>query len=243
MRLTRLRGRVGATMISTVGALFIGLVLLTGSTALPEADAGSADQGDATNAVALVDEAGSARAARTPADVDSNGQPPRSPTQQPLTEIAAITDVLLEPVPPGQGGDGSASAEPGSPAGDSGLEAAVLSLVNQERAAAGCPTLRSDGPLTGLARAHSADMRDRNFFSHTNPSGQSPWDRAEAAGIGYLAAENIAAGQSSAAAVMAAWMGSPGHRSNILNCSLRTLGVGVAYGGSYGIYWTQDFGR
>ena len=29
---------------------------------------------------------------------------------------------------------------------------------------------------------------------------------------------------------------------NILNCSNKALGVGVARGGSYGIYWTQDFG-
>jgi uncharacterized protein YkwD len=38
-------------------------------------------------------------------------------------------------------------------------------------------------------------------------------------------------------------MNSSGHRANILNCSNVALGVGVATGGPYGIYWTQDFGR
>jgi len=63
-----------------------------------------------------------------------------------------------------------------------------------------------------------------------------------AAGIGYsTAGENIAAGQSTRAAVMTAWMASTGHRNNILSGSFTKLGVGVKQGGSYGIYWTQLF--
>jgi uncharacterized protein YkwD len=58
----------------------------------------------------------------------------------------------------------------------------------------------------------------------------------------HRAAENIAAGQPSPAAVVAAWMGSSGHRANIVDCRLTELGVGVAVGGSYRVYWTQDFG-
>ncbi|HEY8664738.1 MAG TPA: CAP domain-containing protein [Propionibacteriaceae bacterium] len=42
--------------------------------------------------------------------------------------------------------------------------------------------------------------------------------------------------------VMASWMNSAGHRANILNCALTELGVGYATGGTYGSYWTQDFG-
>jgi uncharacterized protein YkwD len=36
-------------------------------------------------------------------------------------------------------------------------------------------------------------------------------------------------------------MKSPGHRANILNCSLKAVGIGVEYG-SGGPWWTQDFG-
>jgi uncharacterized protein YkwD len=84
-------------------------------------------------------------------------------------------------------------------------------------------------------------MRDRGFFDHTNPDGRDPFDRAEAAGQTNARAENIAYGQPDPAAVMDAWMNSSGHRANILNCGLRTLGTGVAEGPG-GPWWTQLFG-
>jgi uncharacterized protein YkwD len=59
---------------------------------------------------------------------------------------------------------------------------------------------------------------------------------------GRMMGENIAAGQTSAAAVMDAWMNSPGHRANILNCGYREIGVGLYRGGSMRFYWTQNFG-
>ena len=117
----------------------------------------------------------------------------------------------------------------------------MLALVNAERATAGCGAVRADEGLAGGARRHSADMRDRGYFSHTNPEGLSPFDRAAAAGVDHARAENIAAGQRDPAAVMAAWMASPGHRANILDCSLGSLGVGVATGAG-GPFWTQLFG-
>ncbi|WP_199833074.1 CAP domain-containing protein, partial [Streptomyces puniciscabiei] len=57
-------------------------------------------------------------------------------------------------------------------------------------------------------------------------------------------AENVAAGQATAAGVVKAWMKSPGHRARILNCSLKHVGVGYvkASGSAGGPYWTQDFG-
>jgi uncharacterized protein YkwD len=126
-------------------------------------------------------------------------------------------------------------------AADPTAEAAVLALVNEARADAGCGALTADPALAAVARAHSADMRDRDYFSHTSPEGLSPFDRAEQAGVGYSRAENIAFGQSDAAAVMEAWLESPGHRENILDCELTRLGVGVAEGPG-GPWWTQLFG-
>jgi uncharacterized protein YkwD len=55
-------------------------------------------------------------------------------------------------------------------------------------------------------------------------------------------AENIAMGYPDPAAVMTGWMNSPGHRTNILNCQYRQLGVGVAASAKGARYWTQDFG-
>jgi uncharacterized protein YkwD len=117
----------------------------------------------------------------------------------------------------------------------------MLALVNTARAGAGCAPLVADAGLAAVAQAHSADMRDRDFFDHVNPDGLDPFERAEQAGQTNSRAENIASGQATAADVMADWMDSSGHRDNILDCELRTLGVGVAEGPG-GPWWTQLFG-
>ncbi|MFJ7957943.1 CAP domain-containing protein [Streptomyces sp. NPDC096319] len=120
-------------------------------------------------------------------------------------------------------------------------EAEVVRLVNMERAKVGCSPVRVNSQLTALAGAFSADMAARGFFDHTDPDGDTPWARAEQAGVTGMGGENIARGQVDAAAVMASWMNSDGHRANILNCDFTTLGVGVTFGDG-GPWWTQDFG-
>jgi uncharacterized YkwD family protein len=122
-------------------------------------------------------------------------------------------------------------------------ETEVLRLVNVERAKAGCQPLVANPLLNRTARAHSTDMAVRNFFSHTNPDGKSPFDRMRAAGYqGRMMGENIAAGYTTAGSVMTAWMNSSGHRANIVNCGYKEIGVGYYRGGSYRHYWTQNFG-
>jgi uncharacterized protein YkwD len=127
--------------------------------------------------------------------------------------------------------------------GNSSYEAQVVTLVNQERAKAGCAALTADSRLTAAARGHSQDMAQRNYFDHNTPDGVTPWTRITNAGYRFSsAAENIAEGQPTPAAVMDAWMNSSGHRANILNCNLRNIGVGLAYNAKHTPYWTQDFG-
>ncbi|MFF4169271.1 CAP domain-containing protein [Streptomyces sp. NPDC001744] len=120
-------------------------------------------------------------------------------------------------------------------------EAEVLRLVNAERARVGCVPVRADARLASLAGAFSADMAARGFFDHTDPDGDTPWARAQKAGVSTLAGENIARGQVDAAAVMESWMNSDGHRANILNCDFKAMGVGVHFGDG-GPWWTEDFG-
>jgi uncharacterized protein YkwD len=138
------------------------------------------------------------------------------------------------------GGSGSGGGTP-APSGAAGLEASVAQLTNSERAKAGCPALRVDQRLVTAARAHSADMAAKGYFSHTSPNGDTFVDRIKRAGYSSPGAENIAKGYSTPAAVMEGWMNSPGHRANILNCGLKAIGVGVQTG-SGGPWWTQDFG-
>lgn len=120
----------------------------------------------------------------------------------------------------------------------------VLALVNRERANAGCAPVTLDTRLSAAALAHSEDMARRNYFSHTAPDGTTFDERIEQAGYSWsTAAENIAAGQATPAQVMSAWMGSPGHKANILSCDFTQMGLGHYYeaGDRYGHYWTQNF--
>jgi uncharacterized protein YkwD len=118
----------------------------------------------------------------------------------------------------------------------------ILVLVNQERAAAGVPPLQSDAQAELAAKAHTEDMEGRGFFSHFTPEGWSPLDRLNMTGASGFSinGENIAVGQRDAAAVMQAWMNSPGHRDNMLLPDWTHLGVGVTLGSSY---WAQVFLR
>ncbi|MFZ3500626.1 CAP domain-containing protein [Streptomyces sp. 5.8] len=169
--------------------------------------------------------------------------PSPSPSTKPSkTPEASPTPTPVKPKPAAP--KPSAPAAPAAPptsSGHSAEESAVLTLVNQERAQAGCGPVRANPPLAALAGAFSKDMAVRGFFDHTDPDGNTPWDRATKAGVSGMGGENIARGQGDAAAVMKAWMDSPGHKANILNCEFRTLGVGV-YNAAGGPWWTQDFG-
>lgn len=147
-------------------------------------------------------------------------------------------------------GGGPASTDPapgrsgsGSSGGAAGVLGEVVDRTNAERARHGLRALTVDQRLAAAAQAHSADMVRRAFFAHESPDGRQVWDRAVAAGYAYRkVAENIAAGQRTAEEVVRGWMGSPGHRANILDGDLTQIGVGRADGGSYGVYWTQVFG-
>jgi uncharacterized protein YkwD len=122
------------------------------------------------------------------------------------------------------------------------MEAEQFRLMNADRIAEGLSALSCDLRLSEVARAHSRDMAERDFFDHTNPDGEQPWDRMERHGVrGFRSAgENIAAGYPSPAAVEEGWMNSPGHRANILNDGYTHIGVGLFDDGGR-LVWTQVF--
>ncbi|WP_055564481.1 CAP domain-containing protein [Streptomyces atriruber] len=186
----------------------------------------------------------------TPSEADPEpsktpSEKPSSPAPKKDTGNGGKDDKDHEPTPsPSRTAEEKPKAPPASSASssdESAAEAAVLTLVNEERAKAGCRPVRADARLAALAGDFSSDMAKRDFFSHTDPDGATPWDRAEKAGIKNLGGENIARGQADAQAVMDAWMNSAGHRANILNCDYKTLGVGAHFAPG-GPWWTQDFG-
>ncbi|MFF4212584.1 CAP domain-containing protein [Streptomyces sp. NPDC001796] len=182
----------------------------------------------------------------TPAATATASTPPASSsaptTQPPRTPSPTATGATATAAPPSQEPTTAPVTIPSQKVTSEAAAAAeVIKLVNQERAKVGCSPVTPNGPLRKLAEAFSEDMAARNFFDHTDPDGKDPWQRAAVLGITDLGGENIARGQASPQDVMDAWMNSPGHRANILNCDFTTLGVGVHFG-SGGPWWTQDFG-
>ncbi|MFE9648832.1 CAP domain-containing protein [Streptomyces sp. NPDC006365] len=207
---------------------------------------GLGTQGGADGSADDRDGSGTSRDAdRSPSPSPTPTKPTKEPAKEPSAKPTTKTPEKSKPKPtPTPSRTATKVPKPTPPKAVSpqtAAEAEVLKLVNQEREKAGCSPVTASGTLAKLAQAFSEDMAERDFFDHTDPSGATPWDRADVLGIANLGGENIARGQADAEAVMEAWMNSPGHRANILNCDFKTLGVGAHFAAG-GPWWTQDFG-
>jgi uncharacterized protein YkwD len=122
------------------------------------------------------------------------------------------------------------------------LQADIAKLTNYQRAKHGCDPLRLDAGLMLAARAHSAWMATTGTFSHTGRNNSSFATRVKTAGYSAPRSENIAWGYRTGADVVNAWMKSPGHRANILDCGAKAVAVGAVYAANGSPYYTQDFG-
>lgn len=161
-----------------------------------------------------------------------------APTLAAPVPATGAPDVTASPIAP-------TKSAPKAPYAYASLEDSVFALTNTERGKAGCAALKFNAKVRNAARSHSIDMATKKYFSHTGLDNSDPGDRLKKAGYdaGRGWAENIAYGYRTPEAVMNGWMNSEGHRRNILDCNLTTLGVGVAKAKDGTLYWTQDFGR
>ncbi|QAU35918.1 CAP domain-containing protein [Janthinobacterium sp. 17J80-10] len=131
----------------------------------------------------------------------------------------------------------------------------LLTRINEIRASAracgsltyaAAPPVKWNDKLFNAAAGHSADMAAKNYFSHTSLDGRSFSQRITNAGYAWLAAgENIAAGQTSVAQVMTAWVNSPGHCANLMSKNFTEVGVACVKNdaSSYRNYWTMDLAQ
>ncbi|GAA5032809.1 CAP domain-containing protein [Microbacterium fluvii] len=118
-------------------------------------------------------------------------------------------------------------------------EQQVVALINKQRAKAGLPALKSYGAITSAAESWAKHLKTKKIFAHSS----SAWRSAKIGASGWKSSgENLAAGQTSAAAAVSAWMKSSGHKANILGKSYKGVGVGYVKGGPYGHYWVVIFG-
>jgi uncharacterized protein YkwD len=116
----------------------------------------------------------------------------------------------------------------------------VLDETNAARAAAGCAPLLLTPALTSAADQHTDEMAATGLMSHVGVDGSSPRTRLAAQGVvPQRTAENVAAGFA-ASDVVDAWLASPGHRANLLDCGLQFVGISERSGAA-GQFWTQVF--
>ena len=119
------------------------------------------------------------------------------------------------------------------------LEKMVLKVSNDTRRAHGLAPLSHDSALATLARLHSSDMLEHNYFSHKNASGCNSTCRMTESGYAWeKMGENIHmmsgynySVEESAKKIVRDWMNSPSHRANLLNPKFTHVGLGVAQKG------------
>jgi uncharacterized protein YkwD len=121
------------------------------------------------------------------------------------------------------------------------LERAIFQYTNEVRRKNGLPSLTWENCLRDVARAHSADMLARHYFSHNSPEGSTPDQRIRAGcrlnNVTWTG-ENIWMGtnqrgytQQLARHIVDNWMSSPGHRANLLRPQFTDIGIGAASNG------------
>ena len=119
----------------------------------------------------------------------------------------------------------------------------VVQLINQLRVENNLDPFSVRPQLVVAAQRHSVDMAAKEFLEHDGSDGSTMMSRVEDAGYHWsTVSENIAAGQPLPDSVVASWMRSPPHRANILDASMKDIGIGYAISDDeYEHYWTADF--
>ena len=121
-------------------------------------------------------------------------------------------------------------------------ERQLLAATNRERESRGLQALRWNAALAEAARRHAQIMGDHHTISHQFPGEPSLPTRATKAGVHFMAlAENVAEAPSYTE-IHSLWMHSPGHRANILDGNLDSIGIAVVErNGEF--YAVQDFSK
>jgi uncharacterized protein YkwD len=150
-----------------------------------------------------------------------------------------------------------AAARPSRTLAANALEAHVLAELNSIRRSHGLAPLNLSRPLSAAADSHSRAMGTYGFFAHDSRDGSTFWKRVQRfyGPRGYRTwsvGENLlwSSGPLTAAGALKLWMGSPGHRKNILTRDWREIGVSAVivhaapgvYGGRDVVIVTTDFG-
>ncbi|WP_339197634.1 S-layer homology domain-containing protein [Solibacillus sp. FSL R5-0449] len=124
-------------------------------------------------------------------------------------------------------------------------EQLMVELMNQARAAEGVAPLTHSPQWAAIARNHSKDMIDNNYFSHTGLTGTTPYDRMISGGMSKSDlstwGENISYGHYNVIYAHEGFMNSKGHRDNLLQPAYKNAIVGLEYSSKKSPYFTINF--
>jgi hypothetical protein len=121
-------------------------------------------------------------------------------------------------------------------------ERQLFESLNRERTTQALSGLQWDEALFKAARKHALLMLNLNMLEHQLPNEPSLEARLAEAGARFaVIAENIAVGPNPET-IHNGWMNSPGHRKNILNPQLTSVGI-AAVRGPGGLFAVQDFSQ
>lgn len=122
----------------------------------------------------------------------------------------------------------------------------LVTLTNKEREENGVPSLTINSQLSQAAAQKAEDMLKNDYWAHNSPDGTTPWVFIKNSGYNYIyAGENLARGFSTSEDVVAAWMGSPSHKSNMLSSNYKDVGFAVVTGklkGEDTVLVVEEFG-
>ncbi len=113
----------------------------------------------------------------------------------------------------------------------------ALRATNVQRRNQGLRPLKSQRCLVRAARSQARAMASSQSIYHQDLSPVLSRCRMRMVG------ENVAMGYPTGRAVVRGWMGSPGHRENILRREYRQVGIAAAQGSDGRWYAAQVFGR
>lgn len=116
----------------------------------------------------------------------------------------------------------------------------LFAAANQDRISRGLPPLRFDLQLAQAARAHALQMVQRQTISHQFVGEKGLAERVGEMGVHFsLVTENVAEAPESTR-IHDLWMHSEGHRANLLDRNVGSVGISVIY--SRGEYFAvEDF--
>ena len=122
----------------------------------------------------------------------------------------------------------------------------IVVRTNAERRVQALSSLARNAQLMQAAQIQADQMAAARTMAHDLPGAPYSTPSSRLAAVGYqmsATGENVAEGYPSAAAVVAGWMTSPGHRANILGAQFTEMGAGEATSSAGRHFYAQVFGR